>query len=65
MDDVAQMIVYLRDTADYHHVADYMQKHHPDIPQTIVYAPVCRPGWLVEVECIAIKKIDDARFPPF
>ena len=22
-------------------------------------APVCRPGWLVEMECMAVKKISD------
>ncbi|MDR1344876.1 MAG: hypothetical protein LBJ39_05930 [Tannerellaceae bacterium] len=65
MNDVAQLIVYLRDTADYYPVSAYMEKHHPDIPKTIVYAPVCRPGWLVEMECIAIKEIENTDFPPF
>lgn len=53
LDDIAQMIVYLRDTADYRKVERYVSKHFPHTPKTITWAPVCRPGWLVEVECIA------------
>lgn len=65
MTDVAQMIVYLRDTADYHLIAEYVEKHYSDIPYVIVWAPVCRPGWLIEVECIAIKSIKDSCFDKF
>lgn len=54
-DDVAQMIVYLRDTADYAVVhAMYEERFHGK-PYIIVHAPVCRSGWLVEMECMAIK----------
>jgi enamine deaminase RidA (YjgF/YER057c/UK114 family) len=53
--DVRTMTVYLRDTADYAFVERYMAERFPDIPALIVYAPVCRPLWLVEVECIAVK----------
>ena len=63
--DIAYMIVYLRDTADYNIVSDYLNKHHPKIPKVIVLAPVCRPGWLVEIECIAMKEIETARFERF
>lgn len=52
-EDMAQMIVYIRDTADYQTVKEYIDKNHPDVPKVITLAPVCRPGWLVEVECIA------------
>ncbi|MDR2475319.1 MAG: hypothetical protein LBD45_05630 [Bacteroidales bacterium] len=65
MDDVAQMIVYLRDVADYELTLDYMRKHYPCIPGVIVWAPVCRTGWLVEIECIAIKKIENNAFTNF
>ena len=27
--------------------------------------PVCRPGWLVEVECIAIKQVSNKKFAAF
>lgn len=52
--DMAQMIVYIRDTADYEIVKEYIENNLPDIPKVITLAPVCRPGWLVEVECIAL-----------
>lgn len=51
---VGSMIVYLRDGADYAIVKDIFDKRFPDCPRVIVQAPVCRPGWLVEMECIAI-----------
>ena len=28
----------------------------PDIPAVITLAPVCRPEWLVEMECVAVTK---------
>ena len=56
-EDMAQMIVYIRDTADYRKVEGYISEHFPSVPKVITWAPVCRPGWLVEVECVAyIKK---------
>jgi enamine deaminase RidA (YjgF/YER057c/UK114 family) len=64
-DDIAQMIVYLRDTADYERVANYLQQECPHIPKVIVWAPVCRPGWLIEMECIAIKGVRNERFEVF
>ena len=53
-DDVCQTIVYLRDITDYALVSRIMQQRFPDTPMVIVHAPVCRPGWLVEMECMAI-----------
>ncbi len=55
LEDMAQMIVYIRDTADYAKVAGYISERFPDVPSVITWAPVCRPGWLVEVECIAYR----------
>lgn len=54
-DDIAMMIVYIRDTADHDKVEKYISGRFPDIPKVITWAPVCRPGWLVEVECIAYR----------
>lgn len=64
-ENIAQMIIYLRDTADYQLVFDYVEKCYPHIPYVIVWAPVCRPGWLIEVECIALKEIENHRFSKF
>lgn len=60
--DLAKVIVYLRDIADYPIVKSLFDNHFPDVPTTIVLAPVCRPSWLIEMECIAIKENDNAQF---
>ncbi len=65
MTDIAQMIVYLRDTADYNNVKEYLEKHYPETPKVIVWAPVCRPGWLVEIECIAMVETGKKEFAVF
>ncbi len=54
--DVGSIIIYLRDTADYSVVKNFFDKRLPDCPRVIVQASVCRPGWLVEMECIAITR---------
>ena len=63
--DVGQMIVYLRDTADYAVVNEMFEKRFPGIPKIIVHAPVCRPGWLIEMECMATKTVTNSEFEPF
>lgn len=55
-ENVGQILVYLRDPADYSVVNGMFEQRFPDIPRIIVHAPVCRPGWLVEMECMAMKK---------
>ncbi|MDP0494977.1 MAG: Rid family hydrolase [Verrucomicrobiota bacterium JB024] len=65
MQDVAHMIVYLRDIADTADVERYIEEHYPHVPKTFVWAPVCRPGWLVEIECMAIKSINTTSFCNF
>lgn len=60
--DLAQIIVYLRDTADYQTVKPLFARQFPDVPKVIVLAPVCRPGWLIEMECIAIKREGNPQF---
>ena len=61
--DIMQAIVYLRDPADYEEVNRYIRTHHPDMPHLIVLAPVCRPGWLIETECIAVIPADLPQYP--
>lgn len=55
-EDLAQIIVYLRDNSDYKIVKKKMEKEFPGVPKIITLAPICRPAWLVEMECIAIKE---------
>lgn len=62
-EDVGQMIVYLRDVADYAVVNEMFEKRFPAIPRVIVHAPVCRPGWLIEMECMATKEVKNEDYP--
>lgn len=55
--DISQMIVYIRDVSDRFVVEKYISENF-NIPYVIVLAKVCRPEWLIEVECIALKKIE-------
>ena len=64
-DDVGVMIVYLRDIADYDIVSRMYDERFPNHPRIIVHAPVCRAGWLIEMECMAVKKQDAADMPAF
>ena len=51
--DVNYFIVYLRDIADFNTVNDLYEKNFPEIPRVVVLAPVCRPAWLVVMDCMS------------
>lgn len=53
LERVEYFIVYLRDVSDYRTVDKIMRDRFPHTPTLIVYGKVCRPGWLVEMECMA------------
>ena len=65
MEHCAQIIVYLRDTADYKLVSQMFAERFPEIPTVITLAPVCRPTWLIEMECIAIKESSNPQYANF
>lgn len=64
-EDVGMMVVYLRDTADYAIVSSLFEERFKGRPYVIVHAPVCRPGWLIEMECIAVRKIHNPQYKVF
>ncbi len=64
-DDVAHIIVYLRDMADYAIVEKMMRERFLNYPLVIVEAPVCRPGWLIEMECMAIVESSTVEYAPY
>ena len=64
-DDITFALVYLRDPADYAVVSTMFHEQFPHTPYVLLHAPVCRPGWLVEMECMAVKANHDERFPNF
>ena len=51
LDKVPYFIVYLRDISDYPLVDAYMQRRFHYLPRVILEARVCRPAWLIEMEC--------------
>lgn len=64
-DDVMQIIVYLRDVADYGIVSRMFSEKFPQMPCVFTLAPVCRPAWLVEMECIAVKHAKNPEYSDF
>lgn len=64
-DDVCEMVVYLRDIADYQIVSELYKERFSGKPYVIVHAAVCRPGWLVEMECMAVKATIAPTLPQF
>lgn len=62
---VGHLIVYLRDISDYAVVRDMFEERFPSIPKVYLQAPVCRPGWLVEMECMAVKPIAEEAYSPY
>lgn len=65
LSDVAQAIIYLRDVADYETVRRIFDERLPQMPRVITLAPVCRPAWLIEMECIAITGQGDTKYRPY
>lgn len=63
--DLGQMIVYLRDMADYTVVKEMYDKRFPATPKVFVHAPVCRPGWLIEMECMGVRRLENKEYAPF
>jgi enamine deaminase RidA (YjgF/YER057c/UK114 family) len=63
--DVAQLTAYVRDGADGPFVTRFLEERFPDLPNVVVRAPVCRPNWLVEIECIAVIPNDDPSLSEF
>ncbi len=65
LNDVASFIVYLRDPDDAERVQTQLNRRFPETPIVTVWAPVCRPGWLVEIEAIAIAASANPELPEY
>lgn len=63
--DIAQIIVYIRNESDRETVANLFEDKFPKTPYIITHAAVCRPEWLIEMECIAVTPDGDSRFRDF
>ena len=51
LDEVPYFVIYLRDISDYPVIDAYMQERFPTVPRILLEARVCRPSWLIEMEC--------------
>lgn len=54
-EDVYQIRVYYRNLSQEHLIKEYAEQHYPDLNFKFRKATICRPGWLVEMECTAVK----------
>ena len=65
LSDLKWATVYLRDPADAALVRSVLARRLPaELPFVIVRAPVCRPAWLVEMECVAVNHQGNPAFAP-
>lgn len=63
--DMSYLIIYLRNPKHFHHIHDVLAERIPESVLLMpVYAPVCRPGWLIEIEGQGIMQ-DSTEFAPF
>jgi len=56
--DILYYIIYLRDFNEKDIVSNLFADRCPNKPAIFVLAPVCRPGWLIEIECEVFGKIN-------
>lgn len=65
LEDLKQCIVYIRDPADAKLIHQLVAKALPNVPYVLVTAPVCRPGWLIEIEGVACVTHEQFSLPQF
>ena len=63
--DLAVILVYLRDPADGALIESALRDRMGMVPFVLLDAPVCRPGWLIEIEGIALVSTHLPEFPEF
>lgn len=65
MENIQYLTLYLRNPKQYPFIQDILAERLPETtPVMAVQAPVCRPGWLFEVDGLGIIP-DKTAFPPF
>jgi len=55
--DIAYAVIYVRDASDYVSVSRVYQDMFGQIPTIFVSSAACKPGWLVGMECIAMREL--------
>ncbi len=65
LNDLAMILVYLRNPADGSSIEKVLRQQFGSLPMLVLHAPVCRPGWLIEIEGVAIVATREPEFPEF
>lgn len=65
LSDMLVFLVYLRDPTDHARILPTLRERLGDAPLVILDAPVCRPGWLIEIEGMATVPACHPELPPF
>ncbi len=66
LDDLKIANVYIRDLADASAIERELDTLLPaSLPRILVFAPVCRPGWLMEIDAIGVNANGNDAFPDF
>jgi enamine deaminase RidA (YjgF/YER057c/UK114 family) len=65
LSDGCMFIAYVRDTSDIPLVRSALKERLGAAPFQVTLAPVCRPGWLVEIECMATVPALNPELPEF
>jgi enamine deaminase RidA (YjgF/YER057c/UK114 family) len=66
LNDLKIAVVYLRDANDAPLVEERLQSLLPEnLPRIMVKAPICRPGWLVEIDAIGVNNHGDSSYKKF
>jgi enamine deaminase RidA (YjgF/YER057c/UK114 family) len=63
--DLAMILVYLRKPQDGPVIEKVLRQRFGSMPMLLLHAPVCRPGWLVEIEGIAIVAARKPELPEY
>jgi len=63
--DMCVFIAYVRDPSDHAVAWRQMRERFGDVPIEVAVAPLCRPGWLIEVEGVAIVPASNPELPTF
>lgn len=63
--DLGVLIAYVRDPSDQARVRERLRARAPGVPGAVLVAAICRPGWLVEVEAVALLPAERPELPAF
>lgn len=63
--DVNLLLAYVRNGADRERAGSMVEERWGGLPLLVVEAPVCRPGWLFEAECMAVVAEETPHLLPF